>query len=219
MFDDGIVHLIEGSDTDRPRNAPTLTHDLHQLFGNFEIFFEPTAQPPHTCRIDSTESGIMRNPISPLFRTLYLTTTRSIDPPSPRLLAPQTFFVSLATLFSFVAESLRLASSASHAECRLLCRSLCLPYLLPTSSGWSPSYSRFLPGGSKCGMPEFPTAPTREVTESESWFQKPPKCELPCQFAQKCVWNWQAIWAGREILAESSMRCELFWCTSTDESN
>ena len=29
----------------------------------------------------------MRNPIFPLFRTLYLTTTRTIDPPSPRLLA------------------------------------------------------------------------------------------------------------------------------------
>jgi hypothetical protein len=87
MFDDGMVHLIEGSDIDRPRNALTLTLDFHQLFGNFEIFFEPTAQPPHTYRIDTTESGIMRNPIFPLFRTLYLTTTRTIDPPSPRLLA------------------------------------------------------------------------------------------------------------------------------------
>ena len=86
MFDDGIVHLIEGFDIDRPRNALTLTHDLHQLFGNFEIFFEPTAQPPHTYRIDSTESGIMRNQIFPLSRTLYLTTAPSIDPPSPRLL-------------------------------------------------------------------------------------------------------------------------------------
>jgi hypothetical protein len=86
MFDDGIIHLIEGSDIDRPRNALTLTLDLHQLFGNFEIFFEPTAQPPHSYRIDSTRSGIMRNPIFPLSRTLYLTTTRTIDPPSPRLL-------------------------------------------------------------------------------------------------------------------------------------
>ena len=86
MFDDGIVHLIEGTDIDRPRNALTLTHDLHQLFGNFEIFFEPTEQ-PYTYRIDSTESGIMRNPIFPLFRTLYLTPTRTIDPPSPRLFA------------------------------------------------------------------------------------------------------------------------------------
>jgi hypothetical protein len=87
MFDDGIVHLIEGSDIDRPCNALTLTHDLHQLFGNFEIFFEPTTQPPHTYRIDSMASGIMRNPIFPLSRTLYLTATRTIDPPSPRLLA------------------------------------------------------------------------------------------------------------------------------------
>src|SRR5947207_4108449 len=87
MFDDVILHLIEGSDIDRPRNALTLTHDLHQLFGNFEIFFEPIAQLPHTYRIDSTKSGIMRNPIFPLSRTLYLTVTRTIDPPSPRLLA------------------------------------------------------------------------------------------------------------------------------------
>ncbi len=42
MFDDGIVHLIEGSDIDRPRNTFSLTYNLHQLFGNFEIFFEPT---------------------------------------------------------------------------------------------------------------------------------------------------------------------------------
>ena len=41
MFDDGIVHLIEGTDIDSSRNAITLNHDLYQLFGNFEIYFEP----------------------------------------------------------------------------------------------------------------------------------------------------------------------------------
>jgi hypothetical protein len=87
MFDNGIIHLIEGSNIDRPRNALTLTHDFHQLFGNFEIFFEPMAQLPYTYRINSTRSGFTRNPIFPLSRTLYLSNTRTIDPPSSRLLA------------------------------------------------------------------------------------------------------------------------------------
>jgi hypothetical protein len=65
MFDNGIVHLIEGSDIDRPRNAFTLTHDLHQPFSHFEISFELTAQSLHTYRADSTESGIVRNPNFP----------------------------------------------------------------------------------------------------------------------------------------------------------
>ena len=87
MFDDGIVNLIEGSDIDRPRNALNLDHNLHQYFGDFEIFFEPVADSLHTYRIDSMASGIMRNPLFPLSRTLYLSTTRTIDPLSPRLLA------------------------------------------------------------------------------------------------------------------------------------
>jgi HNH endonuclease len=91
MFDYGVVHLIEGPGIDRPFNALTLTHDLHRLFGNFEVFFEPVPQtpdtPPHTYRIDSTRSGIMRNPFFPVTRTLFLSTTRTIDPPSARLLA------------------------------------------------------------------------------------------------------------------------------------
>jgi hypothetical protein len=87
MFDDGILHLIEGSKIDRPRNALTLTHDFHQLFGNFEVYFEAAPDIPHTYKINTTRSGILRNPIFPLTRTLYLTTTRTIDPPSPRFLA------------------------------------------------------------------------------------------------------------------------------------
>jgi len=85
MFDDGVVHLIE--DIDRPRNAITLTHDFHQLFGNFEVYFEPQDNQPHTYRIDSTRFGILRHRIFPVHRTLFLTDTRTIDPPSPRLLA------------------------------------------------------------------------------------------------------------------------------------
>jgi hypothetical protein len=40
MFDDDIIYLIENSDINRPRNTFTLIHNLHQLFGNFKIFFE-----------------------------------------------------------------------------------------------------------------------------------------------------------------------------------
>jgi hypothetical protein len=85
MFDDGILHLIAGSEIDRPRNALTMTHDFHQLFGNFEVYFEAVPDIPYTYKIDTTRSGILRNPIFPLTRTL--TTTRIIDPPSPRFLA------------------------------------------------------------------------------------------------------------------------------------
>lgn len=87
MFDDGVAHLIEGTDIDRSRNAITLTHDLHQLFGNFEIFFEPSGGEAHTYLIDSTTSDILRPPIFPVQRTLFVTNTKTIDPPSPRLLA------------------------------------------------------------------------------------------------------------------------------------
>lgn len=87
MFDDGVVHLIEGTDIDRSRNAITLTLDFHRLFGGFEVFFEPTGHDPHTYQIDSTNTGILRHPIFPVERSLFLTDSRTIDPPSPRLLA------------------------------------------------------------------------------------------------------------------------------------
>ena len=80
MFDEGILHLIEGSEIDQPRNALTLMHDFHQLFGNFEGHFEAAPDTPHTYKIDTTGPGILRNPIFPLTRTLYLTITRTIDP-------------------------------------------------------------------------------------------------------------------------------------------
>lgn len=90
MFDNGIRHLIEGIDIDRPRNAITLTHDLHNLFGDFNIFFElvPSGKQSHTYRIDSfLPTNISRTLGLPLTRTLYRTSDRTIDPPSPRLLA------------------------------------------------------------------------------------------------------------------------------------
>ncbi|KAI1119836.1 hypothetical protein F5Y10DRAFT_149237 [Nemania abortiva] len=87
MFDSEVVHLIEGADIDRPRNAITLTHDLHSLFGDFQIFFQPLPD-PHTYRIDSFYPRmLLRDPAFPVTRTLYLSEHRAIDPPSPRLLA------------------------------------------------------------------------------------------------------------------------------------
>src|SRR4051794_37061240 len=41
MFDPGIIYQVEGVNIDRPYNALTLTHDLHQRFGDLNIYFEP----------------------------------------------------------------------------------------------------------------------------------------------------------------------------------
>ena len=88
MFDDGVVHLIEGGDIDRTRNAITLTMESHQLFGRFDVCFEPQGNQLHTYRIDYVREDFMRPAILPMeSRNLFLTETRMIDPPSPRLLA------------------------------------------------------------------------------------------------------------------------------------
>ncbi|GAP85094.1 hypothetical protein SAMD00023353_2200230 [Rosellinia necatrix] len=87
MFDNGVEHLIEGPDIDRPRNAITLTTDFRSLFGDFQVFFEPLDQ-PHTYRIDSFYPRMfLRDPAFPITRALYLSEHQTIDPPSPRLLA------------------------------------------------------------------------------------------------------------------------------------
>jgi len=87
MFDHGVVDLIDGNDIDRSRNALTLTHNLHRFFGDFEVFFEPVAGQLHTYQIRSfLPSGITRG-LLPVTRTLFLTESRIIDPPLPRLLA------------------------------------------------------------------------------------------------------------------------------------
>jgi hypothetical protein len=89
MFDPGIIHLIEGSNIDRPANALTLTNHFHQLFGDFDIYFEPTAdQTQHSYKIDYVQSNsLFRDPLLPVTRILYLTPDHTIDPPSLRLLA------------------------------------------------------------------------------------------------------------------------------------
>jgi hypothetical protein len=90
MFDPGIIHEIEGPNIDRPSNAITLTYEAHGLFGNFEIYLEPTDStiyPPHTYKIDSTETDILLYPTwLPVTRTLHLSPNHTIDPPSGRLL-------------------------------------------------------------------------------------------------------------------------------------
>ena len=85
MFDTDVVHLIEGPDIDRPHNAMTLTHNLHQDFGDFQIYFEPEEQ-ANTYRI-STFLPAAIHPLLPITRELFLTEDQTIEPPSPRLLA------------------------------------------------------------------------------------------------------------------------------------
>ncbi|KAJ2977446.1 hypothetical protein NUW58_g7812 [Xylaria curta] len=89
MFDSGIVHLIDGANIDRPSNAITLTSFIHAAFGDFKIFFESIPNQPHTYQIQTFYHRRLniRNLDFPITRTLYLTNDRSIDPPSPRLLA------------------------------------------------------------------------------------------------------------------------------------
>ncbi|OAA59006.1 hypothetical protein SPI_06208 [Niveomyces insectorum RCEF 264] len=89
MFDTGAAHLIDGVDIDRPRNALTLDSALHALFGAFDVYFEPVPDAsPNTYRIKSFLPPLMTRTLGlPVTRTLFVTDTHTIDPPSPRLLA------------------------------------------------------------------------------------------------------------------------------------
>ncbi|OAA50504.1 hypothetical protein NOR_00954 [Metarhizium rileyi] len=87
MFDNNVVHLIEGAEIDRTRNAITLTPNLHWFFGAFEIFFEPVENMVNTYKIDTFLPYEALNNLLPQTRTLFVTEQRTIDPPSPRLLA------------------------------------------------------------------------------------------------------------------------------------
>ncbi|KAI1288565.1 hypothetical protein F5Y03DRAFT_401726 [Xylaria venustula] len=51
MFDVGVAELTQGPEIDRPRNALTLTHHFHQLFGDFQVYFEPVPDRDHTYTI------------------------------------------------------------------------------------------------------------------------------------------------------------------------
>ncbi|UKZ73802.1 hypothetical protein TrVFT333_001454 [Trichoderma virens FT-333] len=90
MFDYGVLDLINGHEIDRPRNAISLTSTLHGFFGNFELYFTPMGGPdvePHTYQIDSFLPRFMTQHGFPITRTLYITESRTIEPPSPRLFA------------------------------------------------------------------------------------------------------------------------------------
>ncbi|OAA62016.1 hypothetical protein SPI_04875 [Niveomyces insectorum RCEF 264] len=88
MFDLGVAHTINGVDVDRPRNALTLTADLHGLFGGFKVYFDPVPGAYNTYRIQSFLPPRMnRFHGIPMQRALFVTQTHTIDPPSPRLLA------------------------------------------------------------------------------------------------------------------------------------
>ncbi|OAL75678.1 hypothetical protein A7D00_1278 [Trichophyton violaceum] len=86
MFDPGIIHLIDGPKIDSPLNALTLTHGHHRAFGEFKLYFEPTSA-QYQYRIDSMErTPFLRKSLFPVTRTLLLSPSRTIDPPSARLL-------------------------------------------------------------------------------------------------------------------------------------
>lgn len=88
MFDDGVVHLLDGPEMDSPSNAAiTLTPEFRRLFGDFQFYFEPAGDEQHSYVIDSTRRGILRHRIFPVPRSLYLNKNRTIDPASPWLLA------------------------------------------------------------------------------------------------------------------------------------
>ncbi|KAL5052003.1 hypothetical protein BDW71DRAFT_169928 [Aspergillus fruticulosus] len=88
MFKPEAIHLVDGVDIDRPMNALTLTHDLRRLFGDFEIAFEPIGRQLHTYKVDYVEPDRMgRVEKLPVTVSLFLTPDRSVEPPSPQLLA------------------------------------------------------------------------------------------------------------------------------------
>ncbi|OJD20160.1 hypothetical protein ACJ73_08509 [Blastomyces percursus] len=65
MFAPGMIHLIEGSNIDRPANAITLSPDIHKLFGDFKFYFgalDPSTHPPYTYRINSMETNVFLRP-------------------------------------------------------------------------------------------------------------------------------------------------------------
>ncbi|KND85078.1 hypothetical protein TOPH_09300, partial [Tolypocladium ophioglossoides CBS 100239] len=79
MFDKDVTNLIDGAEIDRPRNAITLTFDLHRDFGDFQIFFTPSeGEPPHTYRIDTFIPPMLLQNVLPITRTLFLTENRTI---------------------------------------------------------------------------------------------------------------------------------------------
>ena len=88
MFDKGVTTMIAGTDIDRPRNALTLSSTLHAEFGAFKVYFDAVPNQDNTYQIQSFLKPRMNHLLGlPITRTLFVTEDRTIDPPSPRLLA------------------------------------------------------------------------------------------------------------------------------------
>ncbi len=79
MFDVGVIHIIKGTDIDRPYNAITLTLEMHRLFGNFDIFLERVTETPHTYNIKPFDPFFEKGLSLPVRRTFF--DHPSIDPP------------------------------------------------------------------------------------------------------------------------------------------
>ena len=88
MFDVGVADLISGPEIDQPRNALTLTGNLHVEFGKFEIYFHLIDQATHEYSINTFSDALFGRQLSfPVRRSLFLTEERTIEPPSSRFLA------------------------------------------------------------------------------------------------------------------------------------
>ncbi|EGE05178.1 hypothetical protein TEQG_04196 [Trichophyton equinum CBS 127.97] len=90
MFDPGVIHLIEGSNIDRPSNAISLAADLHTCFGLFKLTFEAVdsvTSTDHTYTINSSNALVRSSYNLPVTQTLLLSPHHTIDPPSVKLLA------------------------------------------------------------------------------------------------------------------------------------
>ncbi|KAK4174641.1 hypothetical protein QBC36DRAFT_312770 [Triangularia setosa] len=109
MFDVSIVHLIEGTNVDRPCDAITLTLEIHKHFGNFDIFFERVVDnnTPDTYDVPAFHPFIAAHLRFPARRTFFI--HPFIDPPSERLLK-------LHSAFGYV---LHLSGAEGYIDCIL----------------------------------------------------------------------------------------------------
>ncbi|KMW68967.1 hypothetical protein, variant [Blastomyces dermatitidis ATCC 18188] len=83
-------------------STPSLTPTLHNLFGGFQMFFEPVStQLPHVYKIGSyLLPFLLRDPVLPVTRELYLSEERTIDLPLPQLLAIHSAIAHVLHLFA-----------------------------------------------------------------------------------------------------------------------
>ena len=88
MLDNGVADVIAGIEIDRPLNALTLSCAHHLCFGVYDTHFDAVENQENTYTIETFEDNrVVRTLGLPVTRTLSVIKTRTIDPPSPRLLA------------------------------------------------------------------------------------------------------------------------------------